>query len=131
MNERPAVGSIGWTDLTVPNAEEVRDFYQEVVGWKPEPVEMGGYADFNMTDAASGQPRAGVCHARGVNADLPPAWMIYIIVADIDASTESCRKLGGELLTEIKDMGGQGRYCVIRDPGGAVAALYQPAEAAE
>jgi predicted enzyme related to lactoylglutathione lyase len=43
MNERnrPEVGSVGWIDLTVPEAEEVRDFYSAVVGWKSEPVDIG------------------------------------------------------------------------------------------
>jgi predicted enzyme related to lactoylglutathione lyase len=31
----PAIGQIGWVDLTVPNATTVRDFYQHVTGWTP------------------------------------------------------------------------------------------------
>jgi predicted enzyme related to lactoylglutathione lyase len=30
------VGKIGWLDLTVDDADAVRDFYREVVGWKAE-----------------------------------------------------------------------------------------------
>lgn len=128
MSERPAIGSIGWIDLTVPNAPEIRDFYQHVVGWKAEPVEMGGdYADFAM-GPQDGGPCAGVCHALGPNADMPAAWIIYIVVADIEASVGQCREHGGELVTEIKSMG-EARYCVIRDPAGAIAALYQAAPA--
>jgi predicted enzyme related to lactoylglutathione lyase len=29
--EKPEIGSITWSDLTVPNAEEVKDFYSIVV----------------------------------------------------------------------------------------------------
>ncbi|HEY9422117.1 MAG TPA: VOC family protein, partial [Thermoanaerobaculia bacterium] len=82
---KPPVGSIGWIDLTVPNADEVRDFYSQVVGWKPEPVDMGGYSDYNMA-SPDGEPKAGVCHTRGNNASIPPQWMIYIVVEDLDAS---------------------------------------------
>jgi predicted enzyme related to lactoylglutathione lyase len=32
---------VAWQDLTVPNAEAIRDFYAVVVGWRPEPVDMG------------------------------------------------------------------------------------------
>lgn len=46
--ERPKVGTIAWRDLTVPNAEQVRDFYKGVVGWDSSPQDMGGYDDFNM-----------------------------------------------------------------------------------
>ena len=121
---KPAVGTIGWIDLTVDNAEEVRDFYAEVTGWQPEPVVMGGYDDFNMVAPATGEPSAGVCHARGANAGLPPVWMVYIVVADLDASVDACRNNGGEVIAGPRRMG-RDRYCVIRDPAGAVAALYQ------
>src|SRR5262245_42193861 len=72
------VGKIGWIDLTVGDATRVRDFYEAVVGWKPEGVDMGGYQDFNMTQPATGSAVAGVCHARGVNAGFPAQWMIYV-----------------------------------------------------
>lgn len=39
-NSKPDIGSLGWTDLTVPDAERIRDFYQAVVGWRAEPVDM-------------------------------------------------------------------------------------------
>ncbi len=121
---KPATGSIGWIDLTVDDAEQVRDFYAVVTGWRPEPVVMGGYDDFNMVSPETGAPTAGVCHARGANAGHPPVWMIYIVVADLDASVDACRKNGGEVLAGPRSVG-RDRYCVIRDPAGAVAALYQ------
>ena len=120
-------GSILWRDLTVQDAELVRDFYRRVVGWEAEPVDMGGYADFNMRPPGSDEPVAGVCHARGSNADLPAQWLIYITVADLDRSIAECEASGGEVVTGPKDMGGA-RYCIVRDPAGAVAALFQPAD---
>ena len=120
----PQVGAIPWIDLTVPNATAVRDFYQSVVGWKSGAVDMGGYSDYTMINA-KGDTVAGVCHARGINADLPPQWIIYVVVADVDASTKRCAKLGGEVVVEPRAMGG-GRFAVIRDPAGAVCGLYHP-----
>jgi len=126
-DNKPEIGKIGWTDLTVDNADDVRDFYMAVVGWKPSSVDMGGYSDYSMTTPHTGEPIAGVCHARGSNADLPAHWLIYITVADVDASAASCVELGGQVLAGPKNFGGQGRYCVIQDPAGAVAALFTPA----
>ena len=121
----PEIGTIGWQDLTVPDAERVRDFYTAVVGWRTEPVDMGGYPDFNMIAPASGKTVAGICHARGVNADLPAQWLLYLIVADLDASLEACRAGNGVVVAGPREMGGA-RFAVIRDPAGAVAGLYQP-----
>ncbi len=117
------VGTIGWRDLTVKNAEKGRDFYKNVVGWKSEDVKMGEYSDYNMIVPSTGEGVAGICHARGVNADLPPQWLIYIVVDDVDRSAAKCRELGGEVVAGPRTLGG-GRFCVIRDPAGAVCALY-------
>ncbi|MDB6064393.1 MAG: Lactoylglutathione lyase-like protein [Pedosphaera sp.] len=121
------VGSVSWTDLTVPDAKKVRDFYKAVTGWTASPVKMGSYSDFCMNEPKIGRTVAGICHARGDNKDLPPQWLIYITVADVEASAKKCVKMGGKVLSGPRDMGGQGRVAVIEDPAGAVAALFQPA----
>jgi predicted enzyme related to lactoylglutathione lyase len=85
---------------------------------------MGGYADFTMSTPGASQV-AGVCH--GGNAGLPPQWLVYISVEDLDQSAARCVELGGQVLAGPSGMGGSGRFCVIKDPAGAVAALFQPA----
>jgi predicted enzyme related to lactoylglutathione lyase len=121
---RPAVGTIGWTDLTVDDADGVRDFYAAVTGWTPQPLSMGDYADYVMS-TENGTAVAGVCHARGPNAALPPVWIVYIVVADLDASLAECGARGGAVIGSPRNAGGGARYAVIRDPAGALAALYQ------
>ena len=123
---RVKAGTIGWIDLTVSNAEHVRDFYQQVVGWSNSPVEMDGYQDFCMITPSGNVPITGICHAKGANADLPPQWLIYITVENLDRSIEACTKAGGSIVAGPKNMGEEGRFCVIKDPAGAVAALYEP-----
>ncbi len=119
MDTRP--GRIVWTDLTVPNAPQCRDFYAEVLGWKPEEVSMGEYADFNMT-VGEGEPVAGICHARGVNADIPPTWMIYVAVTHLEDALAAVERLGGARLGGIREMGAW-RMAVIEDPAGAVLTI--------
>jgi predicted enzyme related to lactoylglutathione lyase len=124
MTEKPKVGTIGWLDLTVPDATEIRDFYEAVVGWTHSEVPMKGYSDFAMS-APDGTTVGGVCHARGANAEIPRQWMVYIIVADLDASIAACDARGGKVVFGPRTMG-EARYCAIQDPAGAVIALYQP-----
>src|SRR5262249_53779570 len=128
MSATPRPGTISWQDLTVEDAEQVRDFYAAVVGWKPEGQSMGTYPEFDMRSAA-GVKAAGLCQARAGNSDLPAQWLIYITVDEVDHSMEECGRLGGALVTPPRSYGG-GRYCVIKDPAGAVCALYQPPDAA-
>jgi uncharacterized protein len=120
------IGSICWMDLTVSNAEQVVDFYRQVVGWQSAACDMGGYRDFCMLTPDTRRTVSGICRARGANADLPPQWLLYIVVADVDKSVRRCVELGGEILAGPRELGEQGRFCVIRDPAGAVAALIAP-----
>jgi predicted enzyme related to lactoylglutathione lyase len=124
MTDTSEFGKIGWIDMTVEDAPGVRDFYKAVVGWGSEDVSMGDYADYSMT-TPDGQAVSGICHARGSNAELPPGWLIYITVKDVDDSAAVCIAHGGEVLVAPTGLAG-GRFCVIRDPAGSVAALYQP-----
>ena len=41
---RPAAGTIVWTNLTVPDAAGVRNFYAAVVGWSPGEVDVDASA---------------------------------------------------------------------------------------
>jgi predicted enzyme related to lactoylglutathione lyase len=126
MSHAPKIGTIGWFDLTVPDAKTVRAFYQAVVGWTSSDVAVGDYQDFCMHPPEErSAPVAGICHARGENAGLPAQWLLYITVADLAASLTNCVENGGEVLSGPKTAAGSGQFAVIRDPAGAVAALYQ------
>lgn len=125
MSENSEIGKIGWIDTTVDDASGLRDFYKAVVGWETEDVSMGEYSDYVMKMPASGDGVTGICHARGSNADLPKGWLIYIVVADVDVSAAEAKGRGGKILIGPRGLAG-GRFCVIEDPSGAVAGLYQP-----
>ena len=125
MSEAPKPGTIAWSDLTVNDAEALRDFYTRVTGWKAEALSMGDYSDYVMVSSA-GEGVAGVCHARGANAQVPSQWLIYIVVDDVERAASECSALGGQIIDGPRPMGG-GTFCVIRDPAGAVCALYRPA----
>lgn len=124
MSETNEIGKVGWIDIATDDAEGLRDFYAKVTGWKSEKVDMGDYSDFVMTMPESGSPSTGICHARGINADFPRQWIIYIVVADADESAAACEANGGKILVSPRAMG-DARFAIIEDPSGAVAGLYQ------
>lgn len=114
---------IGWLDLTVQNATELRDFYAEVADFESQGIPMGEYEDYALT--ADGGGVAGVCHARGTNADLPPMWIPYFVVSDLEKSVQALERRGGSLIGGIRGGHGADRFAIFRDPAGAVAAVYQ------
>ena len=119
-----SVGTILWRDLTVEDADAVGAFYAAVVGWRTRPHPMGGYDDLEMVCPDTGRSVAGICHARGGNASLPPQWLVYVAVDDVEASAARCRELGGAVIDGPRPMG-ESTFCVVRDPAGAVLALLQ------
>ena len=121
-------GIVGWFDLTVDDAEQVSQFYEQVVGWKKTglPMNDGEYEDFCMLPAEGKDPIGGICHKRGDNREFPSQWLIYINVEDLNKSMETCQGLGGKVVYGPRSMGSYGTMCVIEDPAGAVAALIQP-----
>ena len=70
-----------------------------------------------------GQPAAGICHARGANADLPPNWLIYLPVGDLDESLRRVSEEGGGVVKNSTSPDGSFRYAIIQDPVGATLAL--------
>lgn len=124
--DKQKIGSIISTDLTIENADTLRDFYREVIGWGIEEMPMkdedGTYADYIMKDS-EGNWAAGVCHSRGSNRGLPPQWIVYINVADVAASMNKCTELGGTVLRESRLADGTLQYALIQDPQGAVLAI--------
>jgi uncharacterized protein len=114
-------GKILWHDLTVTDAENVSEFYKAVVGWEKEGLSMGDYNDYVMK-TKDGEGVSGVCHAKGANASIPPQWLIYVRVENLDKSLEQCIQFGGKILGEKRKMGKE-FYSLIQDPAGACMML--------
>lgn len=122
-SKQSTIKKILWADLTVDNAKEVSEFYKEVIGWESKEVAMKDgpeeYSDFAMLsdkDTAVG----GVCNARGKNKEIPPQWVMYVNVENVEKSLESALNLGGKLLQKALNKQGKLHYAIIQDPGGAV-----------
>lgn len=123
------LGTIGWVDITVEDAAPLRDFYAAVVGLETHETDMGGYSDFTLMVPGTETPVAGVCHARGQNEGLPPVWLVYFTVADINAAVAAAKERGATVIKGPSAVSeGGGGYAVLRDPQGAPFALYQGGE---
>jgi uncharacterized protein len=124
-NEKPKAGRVQWFDLTVGDASTVSDFYHQVVGWDVVPLSMGEYNDYCMNIAGTEETVAGVCHTKGSNAYLPPQWLLYVTVENLDESLASCIRMGGKIIGEKRQGGKNAFFCLIQDPAGAYVMLYE------
>lgn len=120
------VGRFVWYELMTPDPAGAKRFYPEVTGWKTQAFE--GPMDYTMW-TNGGQPLGGVMElpeqARAAGA--PPHWLAYIGTPDVDATAAEATKLGGTVLVKPQDIPNVGRFAVLKDPQGAVFAIYKSA----
>ncbi len=132
MMDKNKIGAISWFDLTVNNAEEIRDFYSNVTGWTFTNHEMksedengkDNYEDYSMNMPHDGNSVAGICHAKGANKNIPAQWLMYISVPNVERSVKVALKKGGKIVDGPRKMG-KSNFCVIEDPAGACCALIE------
>jgi predicted enzyme related to lactoylglutathione lyase len=110
-------GAFSWSELMTTDPEAATAFYAKLFGWQVEPMNMGmPYNVLKVGDAAIG----GIMGMPpGAPAGMPPMWMPYVTVADVDALVKQVVSLGGKVRMPPADIPSVGRFAVIADPQGA------------
>lgn len=114
-------GAFSWCELMTTDPTAATTFYQELLGWTVEPMNMGmPYNVLKVGDAAIG----GIMGMPpGAQPGMPPMWMCYVTVADVDALVKKVAALGGKVHMGPSDIPNVGRFAVVQDPQGAVLNL--------
>ncbi|MCK4873642.1 MAG: VOC family protein [Phycisphaerales bacterium] len=123
---KPKQGTFCWTELMTRDAAAAKAFYTELIGWTTSEMPMGGAGTYTMfTPPGAKESVGGMMQMDGPEFEgLPPHWMPYIAVDDVDASAEKVKALGGSIKMPPTDIPNIGRFCVIEDPTGAVISLF-------
>ena len=120
---KPKNGQLYWSDITVDNPAEVKEFYKKIFGWQEIEVPMKdgdeSYVDYGMAVDPS-TPAGGICHNKGKNKGIPPQWISYFYIEDVEKALQNCIELGGELLKENCKKDGTLSFIIVKDPQGAV-----------
>lgn len=116
-----------WHELATPDAEGAAAFYKQVLGWEVRTQEMGEFTYYLWQHV--GRDHGGMMHMTGPGWEgVPPHWMTYVAVEDIDASKAAIEAAGGKIHHGPHDAPTVGRFLIAADPSGAMFALMQPAE---
>jgi uncharacterized protein len=121
-----APGTFSWAELATTDPAGAKTFYGELLGWEGDdhPMPGGGGA---YTFLKKNGLEVAALHGH-LPEGAPPNWTSYVTVADADAEEEKARELGATPLAGPFDVGGAGRMGVLRDPQGAIFAVWQPKE---
>jgi len=112
-------------ELHTQDLAKAKQFYSSLFGWNLQdvPMQEGGssYTLIGVGDGTGGGMMAS--H----DPKVPPAWMAYVGVDDIDASTKKAQSLGAKVLQDVMKVGDYGWMSIIQDPTGAVIAMWKAA----
>lgn len=118
-------GTLCWADLSTPDVKRASDFYSGLFGWQifADPKDKSGYLHIKNGEHFIG----GVPPSAYRQPGVPPHWMAYFQVDDVDANAAKAKQLGANLYLPPSTMEGVGRMSVIADPQGAVFAVFKSA----
>lgn len=119
-----STGKFGWYELLTTDTDAAGKFYSSVVGWttKDMPGPTGSYIIYE----SNGVGIAGMMAMPPDAAGMPPHWIGYITVDDVDAYIEKVAAAGGKLLKPAMDVPGMLRFAVVSGPGGEAFTIFAP-----
>jgi predicted enzyme related to lactoylglutathione lyase len=111
-------------ELQTSDLARAKDFYSRLFDWKLEDIPApGGEMPYTLINVGEG---TGGGMFENPDPKMPPRWQAYVGVEDIEASTLKALDLGATVLQDVMEIAGYGWFSVIRDPTGAVIAMWQP-----
>ncbi len=114
-----APSSYAWTELNTRGFEKAKPFYQKVFGWGAKTSPMGEGAPPYTEWQIKGKSIAGGWEmSKDIPASVPPHWMNYFAVQNVDAAAKKVGELGGKVMMGPQDFPG-GRFAIATDPQGA------------
>ncbi len=116
-----AHGALTWMDLTTPDLEGAKRFYQQVFGW--DYLDLGEQFGHYHYALANGRPAAGIGQSPPY-MPMTSVWTMYLASAEGDI--ERVQALGGQVMLEPMTVGDAGKMAACADPTGALFGLWQP-----
>jgi predicted enzyme related to lactoylglutathione lyase len=109
-------------ELNTTDPGKAKAFYQKLFDWKFEDMNMGPGETYTMINVGEG---TGGGLLRQPVPGAPSAWLAYVLVDDVAASTKKAQSLGATIAKDVTEVPGAGWFSVIVDPTGAVLALWK------
>ena len=114
-------GAIMWNELMTSDQTDATEFYTGLLGLGSGSME--GPMEYTLLKV-SGDDVAGVMQITEGMGPVPPNWMVYFGVANVDDITIQAEALGAIVLVPGTDIPGVGRFATIQDPQGAVFGMF-------
>jgi len=114
-------GTPSWVELGTNDTAGAKAFYTSLLGLTAVDNPMS--EEMVYTILQKGEETAAGLYQ---NREAPPNWLSYISVASADESAAKATSLGAAIIAEPFDVMEMGRMAIIKDPQGAMFAIWQP-----
>jgi hypothetical protein len=110
-------------ELASTDVGKAKTFYSSLFDWKINDTDMGGGMTYSVFKPTDDSPGGGMMTHPMPGA--PSAWLTYVLVDDIHASTKKAASLGGTIVRDVTEVPNMGWFSIFTDPTGAHLGLWQ------
>ena len=111
-------------ELATTDPAKAKAFYGALFDWKLEDMPMGGET-YTMIGVGENGYGCGGGMMKVPMPGMPSAWLAYVSVDDVKASTAKAKSLGAQVMRDVTEIPNYGSFSVLVDPTGAAIALWQ------
>ena len=93
-------GLFSWTDISLPDPAAGAAFYSELFGWDAEDQhdDDGNFIYTMFSKDGKDTAGMGALPAEMQNQGIPPMWLSYVTVDDLDAAVSAVEANGGSIV---------------------------------
>jgi uncharacterized protein len=110
-------GDFIWYELITLDPDAAERFYRPLMGWTLSSSDQPGM-DYRILSMPDGSVAGLMKTPEG--APMPPAWLGYVAVDDVDAAAKAIAAAGGAVHMGPQDIPNVGRFAFVADPQGAM-----------
>ena len=122
-------GIFHWNELLTDNVETAKTFFADTVGWTYTGMPMAPDGGTYWVAMMGDRPVGGIMPMQGIVPEgVPPHWMSYLCVDDIDTRLKGVEKAGGKIVRAAFDVPSVGRIAIIMDASGAALGWITPVD---
>jgi predicted enzyme related to lactoylglutathione lyase len=122
----PPPSTFIWYELLTTDVAGAASFYAAVAGWAAQDSGAPGMDYRILSIDGSGVGGLMAIPPAAASAGMPPQWLGYLGVADVDASLAAIVADGGSVQMPAMDIPGVGRIAMAADPQGAPFYVMTP-----
>ena len=119
-------GHFYWNERMTRDADKVKAFYAESLGWTFNAMAMPTGATYWVAMLGD-KPVGGIFPMEGPDFEgVPEHWFAYIAVDNVDERLKRAQRGGAQVVRPPFDVPEVGRIAILQEPGGAMIGWMTP-----